>query len=71
MIHPEENTEVGIRCEKYFLLLRHHSVFVQNSAMCYFSEIYNEACEYMEREYQYTRKDFAVDMVSKGIAQLL
>lgn len=71
MIHPEENTEIGIQCEKYFLMLHHHSVFVQNSAMCYFSEICNEVCEYMEREYHYTRKDFAADMVSKGIAQLL
>lgn len=67
MIYPDTETEEGIKCEKYFLMLNHGGIFVQNSAMNYFCEIYNDVKDCMEQKYHYTRKDFAADMVKKGI----
>lgn len=68
--NPDANTKEEILCEKYFLLLNHRNVFVQNSALYYFQEIYDYVQECMEKEYHYTRIDYARDMVNKGIAQL-
>ena len=45
--------------------------FVQNSAMCYFYEIFNDIKGCLEKEYHYTKKDFAEDMLKKGIVPLL
>lgn len=70
MINPNANTDAEVKCEKYFLMLNHRNIFVQNSAICYFHEIYNEVKECMEEEYHYTKKDFARDEIRKGIGQI-
>lgn len=69
MRNPNAKTKEAIQCEKYFLMLNHKNPFVQNSAMSYFQEIYDDVQECMEREYHYTRKDFANDMLHKGLAE--
>lgn len=69
MRNPNAQTKEEIQCEKYFLMLNHKNSFVQNSAMSYFQEIYDDVQECMEKEYHYTRKDFANDMVHKGLAE--
>lgn len=71
MIYPESDTETEIKCEKYFLMLNHNNIFVQNSAMCYFFEIFNEVKECMEKKYNYTRLQFASDMISRGVVAML
>lgn len=71
MIYPESDTETEIKCEKYFLMLNHNNIFVQNSAMCYFFEIFNEVKECMEKKYNYTRLQFASDMISRGVVATL
>lgn len=71
MIYPESDTETEIKCEKYFLMLNHSNIFVQNSAMCYFFEIFNEVGECMEKKYNYTRLQFASDMISRGVVATL
>ena len=71
MRNPSAGTKEAIQCEKYFLMLSHTNLFVQNSAMCYFQEIYDDVQECMEKEYHYTRIDFANDMITKGLANLL
>lgn len=69
MRNPKAETKEEIQCEKYFLMLNHKNPFVQNSAMSYFQEIYDDVQECMEREYHYTRLDFANDMLVKGLAE--
>lgn len=68
MRNPDAETEEALQCEKYFLMLSHTNPFVQNSAMSYFQEIYDDVQECMEKEYHYTRIDFANDMLTKGLA---
>lgn len=68
MVNPHAFTEQEIKCEKYFLMLNHHNSFIQNGALCYFSEIYNDAKQCMEDTYHYTLKDFKEDMLYKGLA---
>lgn len=69
MRNPNAETKEAIQCEKYFLLLNHKNPFVQHSAMSYFQEIYDEVQACMEKEYHYTRKDYADDMLHKGLAE--
>ncbi|HKM35331.1 MAG TPA: glycosyltransferase [Lachnospiraceae bacterium] len=68
MIDTEASSDIEIKCEKYFLLLHHHSLLVQNSAFCYFSEIYNDVKDCMFEKYQYGVKEFKEDCASKGLA---
>ncbi len=68
MIYPKTISELGIKCEKYFLLLNHQNAFVQNSAFCYFSEIYNEVKDFMKENYHYGIKEFKEDCIRKGFA---
>ncbi len=68
MIHPQAETETEIKCEKYFLMLNHRDKTVRYSAFYYLHEIFNmEVLKCLEDKYHYTRKDFAEDMVNKGI----
>ena len=69
MRNPMANTKEAIQCEKYFLMLNHKNAFVQNSALYYFTEIFSDVCECMEKEYHYTKNEYAVDMINKGMAQ--
>ncbi len=71
MIHPEADTEEEIKCEKFFLMLNHSNVFIQHSAMCYFSEIFDEVKECMEEKYHYSYKELRRDSMEKGIAPFL
>ena len=71
MRNPDAETEEALQCEKYFLMLNHRNLLVQNNAMGYFQEIYDDVQEYMEREYHYTRIDFANDMLTKGLSEIL
>lgn len=71
MYNPEATSDVEIKCEKYFLLLNHYNVLVQNSAFCYFSEIYNDVMDCMFDKYKYGLKEFKEDCVSKGLASQL
>ncbi|MDE6740489.1 MAG: hypothetical protein K2K07_15505, partial [Lachnospiraceae bacterium] len=71
MIHPEADTEEEMKCEKFFLLLNHSNVFVQHSAMCYFSEIFDEVKECMEEKYHYSYKELKRDSIEKGIVPFL
>ena len=70
MRNPLATTEVEIQCEKFFLLLNHSSIFVQNSAWSYLSEIYPEVEKCLYEKYHYTRKDIINDTVEKGLAKL-
>ena len=71
MRNPAAETVEAIKCEKYFLMLNHSNALVQNGAMCYFQEIYDDVKECMEKEYHYTRNDFAKDMLDKGVIKWL
>lgn len=71
MIHPEADTQEEILCEKYFIMLKHKNLFVQNSALCYLCEIYSEVSEVLEKKYNYTIKQIKVDMVQRGLASLM
>lgn len=71
MIDPQADTEEEIRCEKYFLLLSHPDIFVQYSAMCYFSEIFDGVQECMENKYHYSYKEFRRDLLEKGLGAAL
>lgn len=71
MCDPSARTEEEIQCEKFFLLLNHDSVFVQNSAWCYLAEIYRNAEQCLVEKYHYTKRDIPDDMVKKGFAGLL
>ena len=68
MINAQADTETEIKCEKYFLMLNHAASSVQHSAFYYFHEIFDvEVQKCLEEKYHYTRKDFARDMVTKGL----
>lgn len=67
MVNPEASTEQEIKCEKYFLMLHHNNRFIQDSALCYFFEIFNDVRICMEEKYSYTIKDFKEDLVNKGL----
>lgn len=69
MRNPYAESKEALQCEKYFLMLNHGNPFVQNSAMSFFQEIYDDVQECMEKEYHYTRIDFANDMLTKGLAE--
>ncbi len=71
MRNPQADTLEEIQCEKYFLMLKHNNCFVQNSALCYFNEIYNATEKCFLEKYHYSRNDFAKDMVHKGIGEKL
>lgn len=71
MIDPSAGTKEEIKCEKYFLMLRDNTLAIQHSALCYFSEIYHEVHECMERKYHYTYKNFTDDSMRYGLAQIL
>lgn len=71
MINSQAGTQEEIQCEKYFLMLKHQNPFVQNSALCYFNEIYNAVEECLKEKYHYSINDFAKDMVCKGIGAML
>ena len=71
MRDPLARTEIEIKCEKFFLLLSHGNVFIQNSAWYYLSEIYQEVEKCLSEKYHYARNDIANDMVKKGFAQLI
>lgn len=71
MINPQADTEEEIRCEKYFLMLSHPDIFVQYSAMCYFSEIFDGVQECMEKKYHYSYKEFRRDLLEKGLGAAL
>ena len=68
MIYPDSYTDEEIMCEKYFLLLGNPNPFVQNAALCYLNEIYNEIRECLTDKYRYTRKEIRRDAVLKGLA---
>lgn len=68
MIDPNANTKEEIKCEKYFLMLRHHDIFIQHSAICYFCENFDEIKECMEEKYHYSYKELRRDIVEKGLA---
>lgn len=67
MIDPNAGTEEEIKCEKYFLLLRHRNAFIQHSAICYFCENFDEIKECMEEKYHYSYKELRRDIVEKGL----
>lgn len=69
MINPDAKTEEEMKCEKYFLLLKHHNIFVQNSAFIYISEIYSEIYDCIKEKYGYSRINLAEDMLNKGYAK--
>ena len=52
-------------------MLRDDTLAIQHSALCYFSEIYHEVHECMERKYHYTYKNFTDDSMRYGLAQIL
>lgn len=68
MIDPAADTEEEIKCEKYFLMLKNPNPFMQYSAMCYFSEIFDEVKECLEEKYHYSYKEFRRDAIEKGLA---
>lgn len=68
MINPLADTAEEIKCEKYFLMLRHRNLFVQYSAMCYLCEIFDEVRECLEEKYHYLYREFREDIMKKGIA---
>jgi len=70
MINPKANTEEEIKCEKYFLLLGHRNIFVQNSGIIYFHEIYNDVKECMATKYNYTKRDLGDDTLKKGLGKI-
>lgn len=69
MLDKEATTEQEIKCEKYFLLLKHKNVFVQSSALQYIAEVYNEIEETLEIKYHYTIKNLKEDMVKVGVTK--
>lgn len=71
MVNPHATTEQQIKCEKYFLLLKHKNMFVQNSAFTYLAENFDEMIDVLVEEYQYTRRDVAKDLVDNGIVKNL
>ncbi len=71
MIDSKADTEEEIKCEKYFLMLKNPNPFIQYSAMCYFSEIFDDVKECMENKYQYSYKEFRRDIVEKGVGAVL
>lgn len=71
MRNPEAETEEEIKCEKFFLLLKHENAFVQNSAWSYLGEIWQETETVFFEKYHYTRKDIADEILKKGIARML
>ena len=70
LINPEAETEEEIKCEKYFLLLNHRNMFVQNSAYTYINEVYKDVKECLKKNYNYTQKNISEDMIIKGLAKI-
>lgn len=71
MLRPEAQSEDEIKCEKFFLLLKHRNMFVQNSAFTYLCEVYAEIDDCLKKEYGYSRSDLSADMINKGLVPLL
>lgn len=69
MIDRQAVTAEDIKCEKYFLMLGHRNALVQNGALQYMAEIYNDVKENLDKKYHYTIKNLKEDMVTKGVAQ--
>ena len=68
LINPNFKTKEELKCEKYFLLLSHQDIFVQNSAFAYLNENYNEIRKCLEENYKYTRSHGWKDTIKKGLA---
>lgn len=71
MINPAAVTEEEIKCEKYFLMLKHYNMFVQNSAFIFLSEVYPAIGNCLAEKYRYTVKELKEDMLAKGIGSSL
>lgn len=69
-IHSDAETDEEIMCEKYFLILKHYNVFVQNGAFYYLTSVFNEIRECMEKKYAYTKKDIKEAMTNSGLVPL-
>lgn len=68
----EETSHSQVQCEKYFLMRNSPNDFMQTSAVYYFVEIDNdpEVRECFEKIYHYYgRKDFAADILGKGLGR--
>ena len=71
MINPNIDKEDELKCEKYFLLLNHYNIFVQNSAYTYINEVYNEIEYSLKEKYNYSRINISEDMLNKGLGKVL
>lgn len=70
-VDPEAETDEEIMCEKFFLLLKHSNRFVQNGALYYLADVFNDIRECMKDKYHYTKKEIRNTIVEKGLAPLL
>jgi Glycosyltransferases involved in cell wall biogenesis len=61
MRNPKADTREAIKCEKFFLMLSSSSSLMRYNALCYFYEIFDDAKECLEDEYNYTIRDLAQD----------
>lgn len=69
MTQPSACTEEEIKCEKFFLLLKHRNVYVRNSAFLYLAEIFNSVNGCLQDRYGYTVKDIKNDMLRNNYIQ--
>lgn len=72
LVRKDASGEFEVKCEKYFLMLHSASVVMQNSALCYLAEIYNDVLikKCMCEKYKYTKKDIQNDIAKKGFGSL-
>ena len=70
-IHKNATTREELLCEKYFLLLNHISPFVQNGALYFFNDFYDEMKECLKEKYNYAIKEYRADARTKGLMDFL
>ena len=69
MINPNADSDVEIKCEKYFALLNNKNPFIQSSAFTYLYDNFNEIQTCLRENYQYTHIQVKKDIVNRGVAQ--
>lgn len=73
MIDANASGEVEISCEKFFLMIRSDKIWIQNEALNYFMEIFDDfdirTC--FEKKYGFTKRDFWKMTSERGYAGIL